>query len=88
MRGRLKSKNKYKGHIGAYCYKLKNRTVVANQKEKLPKNLRETSVVEDEKSDGGLLVISVGNSKISEDWILNSTCTFHMCYSRECFCHI
>lgn len=84
MRGRSKSKNKdkvchyykKKGHIGAYCYKLKNRTVIANQKEKLPKNLREASAVEDEKSDGGLLVISVGNSKISEDWILNSSVLF------------
>ncbi|KAG8486938.1 hypothetical protein CXB51_020500 [Gossypium anomalum] len=49
----------------------------ANQKGKQPENSGEADVVEDY-SDGELLVASVNDSKVSEEWILDSGCTFHM----------
>ncbi|KAG8481222.1 hypothetical protein CXB51_025972 [Gossypium anomalum] len=36
-------------------------------------------------SDGELLVASVNNSKVSEEWILNSGYTFHMSLNRDWF---
>ncbi|KAG8480929.1 hypothetical protein CXB51_025596 [Gossypium anomalum] len=36
-------------------------------------------------SDGELLVASVNDSKVSEEWILDSGCTFHMSPSRDWF---
>lgn len=57
----------------------------ANQKENRPEDLGEARVVEDEKSDGELFVISNGNSKICEDWILDLACTFHMSFNKDWF---
>ncbi|KAG8493611.1 hypothetical protein CXB51_011778 [Gossypium anomalum] len=36
-------------------------------------------------SDGELLVASVNDSKVSEEWILDSSCTFHMSPNRDWF---
>ncbi|KAG8501848.1 hypothetical protein CXB51_004653 [Gossypium anomalum] len=36
-------------------------------------------------SDGELLVASVNDSKVSEEWILDSGCTFHMSPNRDWF---
>ncbi|KAG8482827.1 hypothetical protein CXB51_024187 [Gossypium anomalum] len=82
-KGRSKSSNrgktcnfcKKKGHIKSECYKLQNKIKreAANQKGKQPENSGEADVVEDY-SDGELLVASVNNSKVSEEWILDSSC--------------
>ncbi|KAG8481304.1 hypothetical protein CXB51_026078 [Gossypium anomalum] len=56
----------------------------ANQKGKQPENSGEADVVEDY-SDGELLVASVNDSKVSEEWILDSGCTFHMSPNRDWF---
>ncbi|KAG8482488.1 hypothetical protein CXB51_024221 [Gossypium anomalum] len=53
-----------------------------NQKGKQPENSGEADVVEDY-SDGELLVASVNDSKVSEEWILDSGCTFHMSPNRD-----
>ncbi|KAG8490810.1 hypothetical protein CXB51_014017 [Gossypium anomalum] len=55
----------------------------ANQREQ-PENSGEADVVEDY-SDGELLVASVNDSKVSEEWILDSGCTFHMSPNRDWF---
>ncbi|KAG8472343.1 hypothetical protein CXB51_034269 [Gossypium anomalum] len=93
-KGRSKSSNrgktcnfcKKKGHIKSECYKLQNKIKreVANQKGKQPENSGEADVVEDY-SDGELLVASVNDSKVSEEWILDSGCTFHMSPNRDWF---
>ncbi|KAG8496341.1 hypothetical protein CXB51_007486 [Gossypium anomalum] len=56
----------------------------ANQKRKQLENSGEADVVENY-SDGELLVTSVNNSKVSEEWILASGCTFHMSPNRDWF---
>ncbi|KAG8496844.1 hypothetical protein CXB51_008135 [Gossypium anomalum] len=56
----------------------------ANQKEKQPENSGEANIVEDY-NDGELLVPSVNNSKLSKEWILDSSCTFHMRPNRDWF---
>ncbi|KAG8479075.1 hypothetical protein CXB51_029907 [Gossypium anomalum] len=86
-KGRLKYSNrgktcnfcKKKGHIKSECYKLQNKIKreAANQKGKQPENFGKANVVEDY-SDDKLLVASVNNSKVSEEWIIDSGCTFHM----------
>ncbi|KAG8473176.1 hypothetical protein CXB51_035117 [Gossypium anomalum] len=75
-----------KGHIKSECYKLQNKIKkeATNQKGKQPENSSEADVVEDY-SDGKLLVASVNNSKVSEEWILDSSCTFHMSSNRDWF---
>ncbi|KAG8501536.1 hypothetical protein CXB51_004015 [Gossypium anomalum] len=93
-KGRSKSSNrgktcnfcKKKGYIKSECYKLQNKIKreVTNQKRKQPENFGEADVVEDY-SDGELLVASVNDSKVSEEWILDSGCTFHMSPSRDWF---
>ncbi|KAG8494159.1 hypothetical protein CXB51_011863 [Gossypium anomalum] len=93
-KGRSKSSNrgktynfcKKKGHIKSECYKLQNKIKreAANQKEKQPENSDEADVVEDY-SDGELLVASVNDSKVSEEWILDLGCTFHMSPNRDWF---
>ncbi|KAG8489614.1 hypothetical protein CXB51_017589 [Gossypium anomalum] len=95
-KGRSKSSNrgktcnfcKKKGHIKSECYKLQNKIKreAANQKGKQPENSGEADVVEDY-SDGELLVASVNDSKVSEEWILDSGCTFHMSPNRDWFTH-
>ncbi|KAG8492966.1 hypothetical protein CXB51_010297 [Gossypium anomalum] len=93
-KGRSKSSNrgktcnfyKKKGHIKSECYKLQNKIKreAASQKGKQPENSSEAVVVEDY-SDGKLLVTSVNDSKVSEEWILDSGCTFHMSPNRDWF---
>ncbi|KAG8492401.1 hypothetical protein CXB51_009724 [Gossypium anomalum] len=93
-KGRSKSSNrdktykfcKKKGHIKSECYKLQNKIKreATNQKEKQPENSGEADVVEDY-SDGELLVASVNDFKVSEEWILYSGCTFHMSPNRDWF---
>ncbi|KAG8498778.1 hypothetical protein CXB51_005209 [Gossypium anomalum] len=56
----------------------------ANQKGKQPENFGEADVVEDY-SDGELLVASVNDSKVSEGWILDLGCTFHMSPNQDWF---
>ncbi|KAG8496044.1 hypothetical protein CXB51_009475 [Gossypium anomalum] len=92
--GRSKSSNrsktcnfcKNKGYIKSECYKLQNKIKkeAANQKGKQPENSGEVDVVEDY-SDGELLVASVNNYKVSEEWILDLGCTFHMSPNRDWF---
>ncbi|KAG8486155.1 hypothetical protein CXB51_019539 [Gossypium anomalum] len=93
-KGRSKSSNrgktcnfyKKKGHIKSECYKLQNKIKreAVNQKGKQPENSGEADVVEDY-SDSELLVTSVNDSKVSEEWILGSGCTFHMSPNRDWF---
>ncbi|KAG8477517.1 hypothetical protein CXB51_031022 [Gossypium anomalum] len=76
-KGRSKSSNrgktcnfcKKKRHIKSECYKLQNKIKreAANQKGKQPENSGEADVVEDY-SDGELLVASVNDSKVSEEY--------------------
>ncbi|KAG8492439.1 hypothetical protein CXB51_009727 [Gossypium anomalum] len=49
-----------------------------------PENSGEADVVEGY-SDGELLVASINDSKVSEEWILDSGCTFHMSPNRDWF---
>ncbi|KAG8503733.1 hypothetical protein CXB51_001751 [Gossypium anomalum] len=56
----------------------------ANQKGKQPENFGEADVVKDY-SDSELLVTSVNDSKVNEEWILDSGCTFHMSPNRDWF---
>ncbi|KAG8485503.1 hypothetical protein CXB51_021802 [Gossypium anomalum] len=93
-KGRSKSSNrgktcnycKKKGHIKSECYKLQNKIKreVVNQKEKQLENFGEANVVEDY-SDGEILVDFANNSKVSEEWILDSGYTFHMSPNRDWF---
>ncbi|KAG8479138.1 hypothetical protein CXB51_029778 [Gossypium anomalum] len=85
-RGKICNFCKKKGHIKFECYKLQNKIKreAANQKGKQPENSGEADVVEDY-SDGELLVASVNDSKVSEEWILDSGCTFHMSPNRDWF---
>ncbi|KAG8490587.1 hypothetical protein CXB51_013756 [Gossypium anomalum] len=93
-KGRSKSSNRGKtcnfckkqGHIKSKCYKLQNKIKreAANQKGKQPENSSEADIVEDY-SDDELLVASVNDSKVSEEWILDSGCTFHMSPNRDWF---
>ncbi|KAG8489007.1 hypothetical protein CXB51_016978 [Gossypium anomalum] len=92
--GRSKSSNrgktcnfcKKKGYIKSECYKLQNKIKreATNQKGKQPENSGEANVVEDY-NDGELLVASINNSKVSEEWILDTRCTFHMSPNRDWF---
>ncbi|KAG8485411.1 hypothetical protein CXB51_021801 [Gossypium anomalum] len=78
-RGKTCNFCKKKGQIKSECYKLQNKIKrkATNQKGKQPENFGEADVVEDY-SDGELLVASVNDSKVNEEWILDSGCTFHM----------
>ena len=60
----------------------KNKRAIANQKGKQLDNSGEASVAEDDCNDGELLN---GSSKLCDDWILDSACTFHMCLNRDWF---
>ncbi|KAG8500580.1 hypothetical protein CXB51_002706 [Gossypium anomalum] len=55
-----------------------------NQKRKQLENSSEADFVEDY-NDGELLVAFVNDSKVSEEWILDSGCTFHMSPNRDWF---
>ena len=49
------------------------------------KKFGEACVVEDIYTARDLLVIPDGDFKLSQDWILNLSCTFHMCSNRDWF---
>ncbi|KAG8503839.1 hypothetical protein CXB51_001965 [Gossypium anomalum] len=85
-RGKTCNFCKKKWHIKSECYKTQNKIKkeAANQKRKQPENFGEADVVEDY-SDGELLVASVNDSKVSEEWILDSDCTFHMSPNQDWF---
>ncbi|KAG8491179.1 hypothetical protein CXB51_014423 [Gossypium anomalum] len=93
-KGRSKSSNKgktcnfckKKRHIKSECYKLQNKIKrkAANQKGKQSENSGEAAIVADY-SNGELLIASVNDSKVREEWILDSGCTFHMSPNRDCF---
>ncbi|KAG8492942.1 hypothetical protein CXB51_012660 [Gossypium anomalum] len=57
---------------------------VTNQKVKQPEKFREADVVKNY-SSGKHLDASANNSKVSEEWILDSGCTFHMIPNRDRF---
>ncbi|KAF3643363.1 hypothetical protein FXO38_20632 [Capsicum annuum] len=94
-RNRSKSKNrnktcnqcKKKGHIKFEYWKLQNREKRKAQKSKKnqPEKSGKANFMEDGSSDRELLVVSYGNSKPYEDWILDSACTFHRCRNRDWF---
>src|SRR5262249_9882460 len=91
-RGRSKSINKdkiykyckKKGHIKSKYYKLQNRNkrAAANQNVKQPEKSSKVDVVEDHISRE-LLIAFDDDSKTSEEWILDSGCTFHICPNRD-----
>ncbi|KAH1073513.1 hypothetical protein J1N35_025841, partial [Gossypium stocksii] len=78
-RGKTCNFCKKKGHIKIECYKLQNniKREVTNQKGKQIEIFGEADVVKDY-SDGDFLVASVNNSKVNEEWILDSGYTFYM----------
>lgn len=59
--------------------------LAANQKGRQSKTSSEADVVENYLSDGELFVISDGNSKPDEDWILDVAYIFHICHNRNLF---
>ncbi|KAG8475395.1 hypothetical protein CXB51_031889 [Gossypium anomalum] len=62
----------------------RNGIFAVNLKGKQPENSVEADVVEDY-SHGELLVTSVNNSKVTDEWILDSGCTFHMSPNQDWF---
>ena len=45
----------------------------------------QVNVVEDDHTDGELLIVSDGDSKPSKEWILDYGCTFHTCPNQDWF---
>lgn len=48
-------------------------------------NFCDASLVEEDCSDGDLLMIFYGDSKPDENWILDMACTFHNCSNTDWF---
>ncbi|KAG8478472.1 hypothetical protein CXB51_028273 [Gossypium anomalum] len=69
---------------GILAVNLKIKRKATNQKGKQPKNSDEADSVEDY-NDGELLVASINNSKVNDEWIIDSGCTFHMSPNRDWF---
>lgn len=46
-----------------------------------PRNSGDASLTEGDSSNGDILVITDYDSKFDKDWIVDTTCTFHMCSS-------
>ena len=77
---------KKKGHIKKKCFKLQNREKKFwNKQEEKSGKSGEASVVELDQTDGELLVASDTDSRASETWILDSSCTFHMTPNQDWF---
>ena len=57
--------------------------MTANQKGKQLINFSQISVVEENHSDGEILAISNGDSKPFEEWVVDSSCKFHMCPNQD-----
>jgi len=68
-----------KGYFKKYCEKFK-----VDQKEGKQPNNTTIAGVETENNDAELLLVYIGNT-ISDSWILNSDCPFHMCANRDWF---
>lgn len=96
-RGRSKSRGKYKsckyckksGHDISECYKLQNKEK-RNGTSKPKGNKEEdgnANCTRDNSSDADVLVVSVfaGCAESSDEWILDTACTFHMCPNRDWF---
>ena len=88
-KGKSKSKHankkcnycKKKGHIKADCFKLKNKEKNNNSQNN---NTAEASVAADE-SDGTVFIASANVVRSSDEWILDSGCSYHICPNRDCF---
>ncbi|KAG6388780.1 hypothetical protein SASPL_150216 [Salvia splendens] len=87
-KGKSKSKHankkcnncKKKGHIKADCFKLKNK-----EKNNINQNNNtgEASVAADE-SDGTVFIASANVVRSSDECILDSGCSYHICPNRDC----
>ena len=76
---------KRKGHIIDECFRLQAKNKAKNNSAG---SSGEADVAEKDEggaSDGEVLMVSGGNTKTSEEWILDSGCTFHMCPKRSWF---
>nr|CAD41912.2 OSJNBa0033G05.13 [Oryza sativa Japonica Group] len=94
-RGRSKSRGRYKsckyckrdGHDISKCWKLQDKDKRTGKY--IPKGKKEeegkAAVVTDEKSDAELLVAYAGCAQTSDQWILDTACTYHMCPNRDWF---
>nr|XP_015638684.1 uncharacterized protein LOC107281003 [Oryza sativa Japonica Group] len=94
-RGRSKSRGRYKsckyckrdGHDISECWKLQDKD--KRTRKYIPKGKKEeegkAAVVTDEKSDAELLVAYAGCAQTSDQWILDTACTYHMCPNRDWF---
>ena len=94
-RGRSKSRGRYKsckyckrdGHDISECWKLQDKDKRTGKY--IPKGKKEeegkAAVVTDEKSDAELLVAYAGCAQTSDQWILDTACTYHMCPNRDWF---
>ena len=77
---------KKKGHIKKECFNLQNKEKKFRNKQG-DKSWKsgEASVVESDQTDGELLVESNADLRAGENWILYSSCTFHMIPNRDWF---
>nr|ABA91380.1 retrotransposon protein, putative, Ty1-copia subclass [Oryza sativa Japonica Group] len=94
-RGRSKSRGRYKsckyckrdGHDISECWKLQDKD--KRTRKYIPKGKKEeegkAAIVTDEKSDAELLVAYAGCAQTSDQWILDTACTYHMCPNRDWF---
>ncbi len=94
-RGRSKSRGNYKsckyckrdGRDISECWKLQDKDkrtekyISKGKKEEEGK----AAVVTDEKSDAELLVAYADCAQTSDQWILDTACTYHMCPNRDWF---
>jgi len=73
------------GHYKNQCEDLKNLLAEA---KKGKKNMESVSIAEDKSDsdvDADLLSVSSGSNFLSESWILDSGCSYHMCPNKEWF---
>nr|CBG76256.1 OO_Ba0005L10-OO_Ba0081K17.7 [Oryza officinalis] len=94
-RRRSKSKGRYKSckyckggrHDISECWKLQNKDKRTESYK--PKGNKEEEgkavIVTDDKSGAELLVAYVGCAQTSDQWILDTACTYHMCPNRDWF---
>ena len=73
------------GHIKIECYKLQNKM----KREATSSNQPSTSdqpIANATHHSGEILAIPDSEPKSSREWILDSACSFHVCYNHEVFC--
>ena len=75
-----------KGHYKNQCKELKQHL----EERKNEKKAAESASVVEEKSednevDGDLLSVLSSNDALSESWVLDSACSYHMCPKKEWF---